>query len=66
VPDPWYAIVNNDDEVMYFNMETGKEQVEHPLDHYFRQKYLEEKAKKRRGNMLDISQPSNTSFAAMQ
>jgi hypothetical protein len=43
VPKPWSAFINGDNEVYYFNMETGDERFDHPLDDFYKNKLKQAK-----------------------
>ena len=53
VPEPWLILREGEEregeeEIIYFNPQTGEKQSQHPSDEKFRRWYLEEKRKKQK------------------
>ena len=46
LPDPWKPCKTREDEIYYFNFETGDSTWEHPCDEYYRRQYQTHKAQK--------------------
>lgn len=46
LPSPWKACQTKDGQIYYVNFETEQSRWDHPLDDYYREFYLREKAKK--------------------
>mmetsp|Transcript_92421 Transcript_92421/g.146108 ORF Transcript_92421/g.146108 Transcript_92421/m.146108 type:complete len:117 (-) Transcript_92421:102-452(-) len=46
LPKPWKPCQSEDNEIFYFNFETGESVWDHPCDDHFRKVYQEHKARK--------------------
>merc|ERR1711972_1051167 len=46
LPKPWKPCQSEDQEIFYFNFETGESVWDHPCDDHYRQMYQETKAKR--------------------
>ena len=46
LPEPWKPCKTRDDEIYYFNFESGESTWEHPCDEYYRKQYQTHKAQK--------------------
>ena len=46
LPEPWKPCKTRDDEIYYFNFESGESTWEHPCDDYYRKQYLAHKGQK--------------------
>ena len=53
LPDKWKACKSENDEIYYFNTETGKSQWEHPLDDVYKEKVRIEKERKAKAKQKD-------------
>ena len=45
LPHPWKPCKTKDDDIYYFNFETGESTWEHPMDGFYEQKFISLKAK---------------------
>ncbi len=50
LPEPWKPCKTPQEEIYYFNFQTGESIWEHPCDQYYKQLFKEEKAKKSRNS----------------
>ncbi|KAG5481883.1 hypothetical protein LSCM4_06962 [Leishmania orientalis] len=49
LPDGWRACQTEDNEVYYFNFQTGESLWDHPMDEHYKSQVLSERAKRERG-----------------
>jgi len=55
VPEPWQAFTKGNDEIYYFNMSTGEEQDDHPLDGYYKDLVMKYKMEKQRQKQMAMN-----------
>ena len=53
LPDPWKPCKTRDDEIYYFNFESGESTWEHPCDEYYRNMYQTHKAQKAKKQVVE-------------
>ena len=55
IPEPWKPCRDQTGRFLYFNTETNEVSLDHPLDEYYQNKYLEEKKNRKRKNKRNLS-----------
>lgn len=58
LPIPWTACRNSQDQLFYYNFDTGESSWEHPCDDYYRKQYLAQKTRKQAEGCLAASNQS--------
>lgn len=58
LPAPWTACRTSEEELFYYNFDTGESSWEHPCDDYYRKQYLAQKTRKQAENCLADSNQS--------
>eukprot|EP00826_Nyctotherus_ovalis_P052690 TRINITY_DN6736_c0_g1_i2.p5 TRINITY_DN6736_c0_g1~~TRINITY_DN6736_c0_g1_i2.p5 ORF type:complete len:105 (-),score=30.11 TRINITY_DN6736_c0_g1_i2:49-363(-) len=57
VPSPWIQCTDSEGETYFYNKETEEKKWEHPMDGYYKEMYLREKAKKEQTDASEKREP---------